>query len=214
MAERLNIVQSSTEPNKRDIWLKNGKFKKFGSKGWEDVGGGSIDESTLYVFNYTGQDSVTQDEYNELKDAIDGCRSILLCLEDSGNLPVCAAYDDYDDKITICGATTNGILMVITIASNLSINIGVDNLVLSSSLKTSLNTKQDTITDLKTIRANAALGAKALQSVPTATSDTLGGVKQVTISQLAKDADLTSVIATYNNLVTQLVASGIAVASV
>lgn len=213
MAERLNIVQSSTEPNKRDIWLKNGKFKKFGSKGWEDVGGGSIDESTLYVFNYTGQDSVTQDEYNELKDAIDGYRVILLCLEDSGNLPVCAAYSDYEDKITICGVA-NGVLMVITIASDLSINIEVDNLVSSSSLKTSLDTKQDTITDLKTIRANAALGAKALQSVPTATSDTLGGVKQVTISQLAKDADLASVIATYNDLVTQLVASGIAVASV
>lgn len=213
MAERLNIVQSSIEPNKRDIWLKNGKFKKFGSKGWEDVGGDSIDESTLYVFNYTGQDSVTQDEYNELKDAIDGYRVILLCLEDSGNLPVCAAYNDYDDKITICGVA-NGVLMVITIASDLSINIEVDNLVSSSSLKTSLDTKQDTITDLKTIRANAALGAKALQSVPTATSDTLGGVKQVTISQLAKDADLTSVIATYNDLVTQLVASGIAVASV
>nr|DAM97282.1 MAG TPA: Head fiber protein [Crassvirales sp.] len=213
MAERLNIVQSSTEPNKRDIWLKNGKFKKFGSKGWEDVGGGSIDESTLYVFNYTGQDSVTQDEYNELKDAIDGCRVILLCLEDSGNFPVCAAYNEYGDGITICGVA-NGVLMVITIASNLSINIEVDNLVSSSFLETSLDTKQDTITDLKTIRANAALGAKALQSVPTATSDTLGGVKQVTISQLAKDANLTSVIATYNDLVTQLVASGIAVASV
>lgn len=213
MAERLNIVQSSTEPNKRDIWLKNGKFKKFGSKGWEDVGGGSTDEPTLYVFNYTGQDSVTQDEYNELKDAIDGYRVILLCLEDSGNLPVSAAYNDYDDKITIHGVA-NGILMVITIASDLSINIEVNNLVSSSSLKASLETKQDTITDLKTIRANAALGAKALQSVPTATSDTLGGVKQVTIPQLAKDADLASVIATYNDLVTQLVASGIAVASV
>lgn len=211
MAERLNIVQSSTEPNKRDIWLKNGKFKKFGSKGWEDVGGGSTDEPTLCVFN--SQDSITQDKYNELKDAIYSHRAILLYIGDSVNLPASAIYDEYSEEITVYG-TTGDILIAVTITSDLSVDTKMDNLVSSSSLEKSLNTKQDTITDLNTIRANAALGAKALQSVPTATSNTLGGVKQVTIPQLAKDTDLASVIATYNDLVTQLVASGIAVASV
>ena len=39
MVEKLNIVQSTTEPDKRNIWLKDGKLKKFGAKGWSTIGG-------------------------------------------------------------------------------------------------------------------------------------------------------------------------------
>lgn len=39
MVEKLNIVQSTTEPDKRNIWLKDGELKKFGAKGWSTIGG-------------------------------------------------------------------------------------------------------------------------------------------------------------------------------
>lgn len=39
MTEKLNIVQSTTEPDKRNIWLKDNELKKFGVKGWSTIGG-------------------------------------------------------------------------------------------------------------------------------------------------------------------------------
>lgn len=39
MTEKLNIVQSTTEPDKRNIWLKDNELKKFGAKGWSTIGG-------------------------------------------------------------------------------------------------------------------------------------------------------------------------------
>lgn len=54
MTEKLNIVQSTTEPDKRNIWLKDNELKKFGAKGWSTIGGGgggtSTDKDTLYVY--------------------------------------------------------------------------------------------------------------------------------------------------------------------
>ena len=50
MTEKLNIVQSTTEPDKRNIWLKDNELKKFGAKGWSTIGGsntgGGSDTST------------------------------------------------------------------------------------------------------------------------------------------------------------------------
>lgn len=39
MTEKLNIVQSTTEPDKKNIWLKDNELKKFGAKGWSTIGG-------------------------------------------------------------------------------------------------------------------------------------------------------------------------------
>lgn len=39
MTEKLNIVQSTTEPDKRNIWFKDNELKKFGAKGWSTIGG-------------------------------------------------------------------------------------------------------------------------------------------------------------------------------
>lgn len=44
-------------------------------------------------------------------------------------------------------------------------------------INTTLSGKQDTISDLNTIRSGASAGATALQSVPVATSSTFGGIK-------------------------------------
>ena len=61
MTEKLNIVQSTTEPDKRNIWLKDNELKKFGAKGWSTIGGSnagggggtSTDKDTLtIVFDY------------------------------------------------------------------------------------------------------------------------------------------------------------------
>lgn len=41
MTEKLNIVQSTTEPDKRNIWLKDNELKKFGAKGWSTIGSGN-----------------------------------------------------------------------------------------------------------------------------------------------------------------------------
>ena len=55
MTEKLNIVQSTTEPDKRNIWLKDNELKKFGAKGWSTIGGSnagggtSTDKDTLYI---------------------------------------------------------------------------------------------------------------------------------------------------------------------
>lgn len=54
MTEKLNIVQSTTEPDKRNIWLKDNELKKFGAKGWSTIGGGgggtSTDKDALYIY--------------------------------------------------------------------------------------------------------------------------------------------------------------------
>ena len=39
MTEKLNIVQSTTEPDNRNTWLKDNELKKFGAKGWSTIGG-------------------------------------------------------------------------------------------------------------------------------------------------------------------------------
>lgn len=57
MTEKLNIVQSTTEPDKRNIWLKDNELKKFGAKGWSTIGGSntggggtSTDKEALYIY--------------------------------------------------------------------------------------------------------------------------------------------------------------------
>lgn len=57
MTEKLNIVQSTTEPDKRNIWLKDNELKKFGAKGWSTIGGSntggggtSTDKDALYMY--------------------------------------------------------------------------------------------------------------------------------------------------------------------
>ena len=56
MVEKLNIVQSTTEPDKRNIWLKDGELKKIGAKGWSSIGGSnggggtSTDKDALDIY--------------------------------------------------------------------------------------------------------------------------------------------------------------------
>lgn len=58
MTEKLNIIQSTTEPDKRNIWLKDNELKKFGAKGWSTIGGSnagggggtSTDKDALYIY--------------------------------------------------------------------------------------------------------------------------------------------------------------------
>lgn len=59
MTEKLNIVQSTTEPDKKNIWLKDNELKKFGAKGWSTIGGSntgggngdtSTDKDALYIY--------------------------------------------------------------------------------------------------------------------------------------------------------------------
>lgn len=54
MTEKLNIVQSTTEPDKRNIWLKDNELKKFGAKGWSTIGGsnssgGDTDKQSIII---------------------------------------------------------------------------------------------------------------------------------------------------------------------
>lgn len=71
MTEKLNIVQSTTEPDKRNIWFKDNELKKFGAKGWSTIGGSnaggdgtSTDKDALYIsidpltYNITINDKV------------------------------------------------------------------------------------------------------------------------------------------------------------
>ena len=44
---RKNIIQSKTEPNKNDIWLSEEGLKKYGKNGWEPLGGGGSNDSSL-----------------------------------------------------------------------------------------------------------------------------------------------------------------------
>lgn len=50
MTEKLNIVQSTTEPDKRNIWLKDNELKKFGAKGWSTIGGSNDSNSNNYLY--------------------------------------------------------------------------------------------------------------------------------------------------------------------
>jgi len=112
------IVQSNTEPSKNDIWLKDGQMKTFGKEGWKPVGGGSsLDANTPYIFNYTGQTTVTQDEYNGLKNAIEKQRMILLYFEDA-YVPV--AYNLFDDTLMIAAALSSAYIML-QISSSLTV---------------------------------------------------------------------------------------------
>ena len=79
MTEKLNIVQSTTEPDKRNIWLKDNELKKFGAKGWSTIGGSntgggnggtSTDKDALYIYfdwdthNIVFNNKVFTTEYN------------------------------------------------------------------------------------------------------------------------------------------------------
>lgn len=46
MVEKLNIVQSTTEPDKNNIWLKDNELKKFGARGWSTIGGSNAGGGT------------------------------------------------------------------------------------------------------------------------------------------------------------------------
>lgn len=68
MTEKLNIVQSTTEPDKRNIWLKDNELKKFGAKGWSTIGGSnsgggnggtSTDKDALTILVDHGTQTVT-----------------------------------------------------------------------------------------------------------------------------------------------------------
>lgn len=79
MTEKLNIVQSTTEPDKRNIWLKDNELKKFGAKGWSTIGGSnaeggggtSTDKDDLYIyidfnhFNITFNDKLFTPDIND-----------------------------------------------------------------------------------------------------------------------------------------------------
>jgi hypothetical protein len=57
------IVESTTEPSKEDLWLKEGKIKKF-KNGWEDISGSSEDIPTKL--------SELENDTNYAKDIIKG----------------------------------------------------------------------------------------------------------------------------------------------
>ena len=79
MTEKLNIVQSITEPDKRNIWLKDNELKKFGAKGWSTIGGSNAgggggtstdkDALNIYVdfnsFNVTFNDKIFTPDIND-----------------------------------------------------------------------------------------------------------------------------------------------------
>lgn len=62
MTEKLNIVQSTTEPDKRNIWLKDNELKKFGAKGWSTIGGSNSSDNNndnkIYVYADTFQHKI------------------------------------------------------------------------------------------------------------------------------------------------------------
>ena len=88
MTEKLNIVQSTTEPDKRNIWLKDNELKKFGAKGWSTIGGkgggASLDDpqvselsgSELIPINDNGKNKVITVN-NLLNSGKDVCKIIL-----------------------------------------------------------------------------------------------------------------------------------------
>ena len=77
MTEKLNIVQSTTEPDKRNIWLKDNELKKFGAKGWSTIGGSNAggdtstdkDSLNIYVdfnnFDITFNDKIFTPDIND-----------------------------------------------------------------------------------------------------------------------------------------------------
>lgn len=69
MTEKLNIVQSTTEPDKRNIWLKDNELKKFGAKGWSTIGGkgGGVSLDSPQVSELSGHELVPINDNGENK---------------------------------------------------------------------------------------------------------------------------------------------------
>ena len=67
MAEKLNIVQSTTEPDKNNIWLKDNELKKFGAKGWSTIGGGGVSLDGPQVSEPSGSELVPINDNGENK---------------------------------------------------------------------------------------------------------------------------------------------------
>lgn len=69
MTEKLNIVQSTTEPDKRNIWLKDNELKKFGAKGWSTIGGkgGGVSLDGPQVSELSGNELVPINDNGENK---------------------------------------------------------------------------------------------------------------------------------------------------
>ena len=93
------------------------------------------------------------------------------------------AEKTYIKSIPTANGTTAGIVKQggdVTISDGIiTVNDDSHNHVIANvdGLQTALDNKQDLISDLSTIRSNASKGATALQSVPLATSSSLGGVR-------------------------------------
>lgn len=116
-----------------------------------------------------------------------------------------------ETTLTSKGYTTNtGTITGITMNGASKGTSGVVNLGTVITEHQSLTGKQDVISDLATIRSNAAKGATALQSVPAATTSILGGVKQViSPTALEEGSELTDVVTQLNAVITALKSSGI-----
>lgn len=67
MVEKLNIVQSTTEPDKNNIWLKDNELKKFGAKGWSTIGGGGVSLDSPQVSEPSGSELVPINDNGENK---------------------------------------------------------------------------------------------------------------------------------------------------
>jgi hypothetical protein len=115
------IVQSNTEPSKNDIWLKDGQMKTFGKEGWKSVGGGSsLDANTPYIFDYIGQATVTQDEYDGLKNAINNNNRILISSIEGIAEPTIKGIDY---NIIVLIYTKPGATIMFTIDDTLNLSI-------------------------------------------------------------------------------------------
>lgn len=63
--------------------------------------------------------------------------------------------------------------------------------------------------DISNLATKDEIPTDYITTIPEATIDTLGGVKKITVDTLAEDADITTVVTAYNNLISKLTEAGL-----
>lgn len=170
------IIESIEEPDTQNLWLSNGKLQVFGPKGWASIAGG--DEASEGISNLEGKVSNLSSQVSSLSRSVEDINSTYATqswVSSQKYLTSVPAEYVTETKLLAKGYTTNtGTITGIKMNGDSKGTSGVVDLGTVLTSHQSLAGKQDTISDLATIRAGAAKGATALQSVAEATTTTAG----------------------------------------
>lgn len=205
MTEKLNIVQSTTEPDKRNIWLKDNELKKFGAKGWSTIGGkgGDVSLDGPQVSELSGSELIPINDNGESK--VITVNNLLESNKDICKVIIDFVSLDLINYTEVIDAIVNGNKYFIAEYRYNSIEYK------SPILNISYDKEKKNIL-ISLIYFNNQVLYIVVSSEDGKMLDGITAIIpfQIIVPKLSTGATLEDVVSAYNNLVSQLIDSGIA----